>query len=393
MDNLLVRSATARSWLFRYTSNGKRREMGLGSASGLEAVSLDEARLKAIEYILKVKKEGRDPVQERKAERTADDDDAAKQKTFAWCAEKYIEAQQSGWKNEVHREQWSSSIEHYADPVIGNRPVREVGDDHMLRILQPLWDARKVETGMRLRGRIERILDWAARHGYRDRHAPNPARWRGHLDIDLAPKSKVRRVKPHAAMGHREIAEFMVELRQQPGIAAKALAFTILTAARTGEVIGARWSEIDLDQALWVVPAERMKAGKEHRVPLSDEAVAILHEMQPLRQEEGNYVFPGQFDGWPLSNMALLSLIRRMQRTGITTHGFRSSFRDWCGDTNQSRELAESALAHTVGGVEGSYFRSDMIERRRILMQAWSTYSTQPRPAGSNVLEYTPRHG
>jgi integrase len=392
---LVSRGPGAMSWVYRYAVKidgvVKRRELGLGSAVDSSALTLAEARLEAKGLHFALKRHGVDPVQVKLDKRSVDDDEAAHRRTFGWCAEQYIKAQESSWKNSASLEQWTNSLQQYAAPIIGSKPVHEINDALVLRVLQPLWDSRKIETGMRVRGRIERILDWAARHGYRDRDAKNPARWRGNLDMDLGKKSKLRPVKRHAALPHREVAAFMIELRDQPGIAAKALQFAILTAARTGEVIGATWDEVDLDQALWTVPASRMKADKEHRVPLSAEAVAILREMQPLRQEEGNFVFVGQFDGWPLSNMAMLSLLRRMQKTGVTVHGFRSSFRDWCADHNQQRELAEAALAHTVGGVEGAYLRSDMIERRRILMQTWASYCTTPRPVGDNVVEL--RHG
>ena len=307
--------------------------------------------------------------------------------------ERYIEAHRAGWRNAKHAAQWAATLASYAEPIIGTLPVRAVDTALVMKVLEqevrdapdgrpaPLW-ATRPETAARLRGRIESILDWARVRGYRD--GENPARWRGHLDKLLPARAKVRKVEHHAALPYSELPDFMAALRAQDGIAARALEFAILTAARTGEVIGARWSEIDIGEKLWTIPPERMKAGKEHRVPLSVKAVTILNEMKPLAQaSDGStdgsaFVFPGGKRGQPLSNMAFLMLLRRMKRGDLTTHGFRSSFRDWAAErTKFPSEVAEMALAHTVSNkVEQAYRRGDLFERRRRMMTVWSTFCT-----------------
>jgi integrase len=251
-----------------------------------------------------------------------------------------------------------------------------------VKVLEPIW-TEKPETASRVRGRIEAILDWATARGYRQ--GENPARWRGHIENLLPKKSKVRRVEHHAALPYPETAAFMVELRQQDGVAARALEFAILTAARTGEVIGGRWDEIDFAERLWTVPAERMKAGKEHRVPLSDAAMTILQTLRETR--EGDFIFPGSRGGRPISNMAMLMLLRRMGRSDLTAHGFRSSFRDWAAEcTTFPAEVAEMALAHVVGDkVEAAYRRGDLFQKRREIMDAWSKSCATP-PTGGRVV-------
>jgi integrase len=251
-----------------------------------------------------------------------------------------------------------------------------------MRALEPIWTT-KPETAGRVRGRIESVLDWAAARGYRQ--GENPARWRGHLENLLPKKSKVRRVEHHAALPYAEIGTFIAELQQQEGVAARALEFAILTAARTGEVIGAKWDEIDFDERLWTVPAERMKAGKEHRVPLSDAALAVLEEMQKIRSAD--FVFPGGKARRPLSNMAFLMTLRRLGRRDLTAHGFRSTFSDWCSErTNFSADVREMALAHAVGDkVEAAYRRGDLFQKRRQLMEAWTRFASAPESAGEVV--------
>lgn len=380
---LLVRSPEAKFWVLRYVRDGRMREMGLGPAAGRAAVTLSEARGKA-SVLFKAVRDGRDPLADRKAERAARLLESAKAITFAECAAQYIAAQEAAWKNDKHRQQWENTLATYAEPEIGSLAVQAVDTGLVLKVLEPIW-TEKPETASRLRGRLEAILDWAGARGYRN--GENPARWKGHLDKLLADKSRVRRVKHHAALPYDEVASFLTELRRQEGTAARLLEFTILTCTRTGEALGTRWSEVDLGRSLWVIPPERMKAGREHRVPLSGRAVAILNEMDPLRHEEGDFVFPGGQLGKPLSNMAMLSVLRRMKRDDITVHGFRSSFRDWAAEqTNWPNEVVEMALAHAVGNkVEAAYRRGDMFEKRRRLMDAWTEFCAIPQTRAGNV--------
>jgi integrase len=288
--------------------------------------------------------------------------------TFDKCAEAYISAHEVGWKNEKHRQQWRNTLGTYVSPVFGSISAQDVDTDHVLKVLEPIW-SKKTETARRLRGRIEIILDWAKVRGYRA--GDNPARWRGHLSHLLPARTKVRVVKHHAALPYTEIPAFVVELRKAEGAAPAALEFLILTAARTSEVLYARWSEVDLKNCTWVVPAQRMKADREHRVPLSEAAVAVLKRAKELK---GDYVFPGR--GTSLSNRALLMTLARMNRGDITAHGFRSTFRDWAAElTHFPREVVEAALAHAVESkTEAAYRRTDFFEKRRQLMDAWAEY-------------------
>jgi integrase len=370
----------ARSWIFRWKRAGRLRDMGLGP---LHTISLAEARDNAL-ACRKAKYEGRDPIEERREQRQAARLENAKAMTFKNCAEAYIAAHKAGWKNDKHAAQWPATLATYVYPIMGGLPVQAVDVGLVMKALEQIWTV-KPETAGRVRGRIESVLDWATARGYR--HGENPARWRGHLENLLPKKSKVRRVEHHAALPYPEIAAFIAELHEQEGIAARALEFAILTAARTGEVIGATWAEIDLEGRLWTIPAERMKAGKEHRVPLSDTAVAILRAMAEVRT--GKHVFPGARDNRLLSQMAMLMLLRRMGRDGLTVHGFRSAFSDWCAEqTTFPSEVREMALAHTVGDkVEAAYRRGDLFEKRRQLAQAWARYCTEPpaETAGSVV--------
>ena len=299
--------------------------------------------------------------------------------TFAACAERYIASHKVGWRNPKHAAQWPATLGTYVYPVFGSLPVQAVDVGLVMKAIEPIW-VQKPETAGRVRGRIERVLDWATARGYRQ--GENPARWRGHLENLLPKKSKVRRVEHHAALPYVEIGAFMAELRQQEGVPARALEFAILTAARTGEVIGAKWDEIDLDERLWTVPAERMKAGKEHRVPLSDVALAIVEERRKIQQDD--HIFPGGKAGRPISNMAMLMLLRRMGRGDLTAHGFRSSFRDWAAErTTFPAEVAEMALAHTVSDkVEAAYRRGDLFQKRRYLMEAWAKFCATVKASG-----------
>jgi integrase len=372
------------SWVYRYMLKGKAREMGLGP---LALYGLAEARAKALDA-RRLRHQGIDPIDARRVTNAQDRLSEARAITFRQCADTYIKAHRAGWRNPKHAAQWTTTLATYAEPIIGTLPVQAIDTALVMTVLEqplqakegiePLWTARP-ETASRLRGRIESILDWAKVRGYRDRE--NPARWRGHLDKLLPARGKVRRVKHHAALPHGELSTFMAALRAQEGIAARTLEFAILTAARTGEVIGCPWGELDLREKVWIIPAARMKAGKEHRVPLSERAIEILEELAKVSDTKTTaYVFPGNKRDRPLSNMALLMLLRRMGRGDLTAHGFRSTFRDWAAElTNFPSEVAEMALAHTVSSkVEQAYRRGDLFERRRRLMAAWATFCATP---------------
>jgi integrase len=298
--------------------------------------------------------------------------------TFDECAAAYVKAHAAGWRSKTHAAQWANTLRAIASPVFGNLPVAAVDTGLVMQALEPAW-SEKTETASRTRGRIESVLDWAKVRGYRT--GDNPARWRGHLDHLLPARSKMRKVKHHAALPHAELPAFMAELRGREGMCARAIELIILTALRRGEALNAQWDEIDLPAKVWTIPAGRTKAGREHRVPLSGRAVEIL---QALPREHGNpFVFIGARSGRPLSGRAVINDVPR----ALTVHGFRSTFRDWCAErTNFPREVAEAALAHVVGDkVEAAYRRADLLEKRRQLMDAWSRYCTSP-PAGGEVV-------
>ena len=374
---LEVRSDGGKSWLFRYKLDGKARHMGLGP---LHTVTLAEAR-EAAAACRKLLLKGIDPIEARRTDRQAARLDSARMMTFTQCAQLHIKAHAPGWRNAKHADQWEATLAAYAYPVFGELAVSAVDTGLVLKALQPIWTS-KTETAARLRGRIERILDWAAARGYRA--GDNPARWRGHLDKLLPAKTKVSKDKHFAALPYGEVGGFMEALRLQPGTGARALEFAILTGSRTGEVIRAKWSEIDRGESLWIIPAERMKAGREHRVPLSRQAIAILERL-PV---EGDYVFPGGRAQAPLSQMALLAVLRRMNRRDLTVHGFRSSFRDWAAETTAfPNEVVELALAHTVADkVEAAYRRGDLFAKRRRLMDAWAKFCAKLPAAAGQVV-------
>ena len=396
-DGLHLRIAGAsRAWVLRLAVGTRtdakgntvvhRRDIGLGS---YPEVSLAEAREKARELRKQVR-DGIDPIEERKVTKVRAALEAAKSKTFEECANAYIEANRAGWKNEKHVQQWQNTLATYAFPKIGQLPVAAIDTGLVLSVLQQetgedkahLWHA-KTETASRLRGRLESILDWAAFRGYRE--GENPARWKGHLEHELPARSKVQKIEHHAALPYAELGAFMVELRKREGLSARALEFAILCASRSGEVRGATWAEIDLPGRIWTVPAERMKAGKEHRVPLSDEAVKLL---EALPRIVGNdYVFPAPRGG-QLSDMALTAVLRRMERGGLTQHGFRSTFRDWAGETTAyPREVCEHALAHKLAdGVEAAYQRGDLLAKRARLMADWARYCGTVQGNAENVV-------
>jgi integrase len=369
------------SWVYRYMLNGRAREMGLGPR---HTFSLAEAREEA-RKARQLRYQGIDPIEDKRAAKAQKQLDDAKAMTFKQCADKYIEAQRNGWRNAKHAAQWEATLA-YAGQVFGNLPVQSIDMAIVLKVLQPIWE-EKPATASRLRGRIEAVLDWAKVSGYRA--GENPARWKGHLDKILPARSKVRPIEHHAALPYTELPGFLVALREQQGIAARALEFIILTAARSGEVLGAHWSEVNLLDKVWTVPAKRMKANREHRVPLSDGALAILQEMRALRPagDADTYVFPGGKEGKPLSNTAMLELRQRMRRSDITVHGFRSTFRDWAAERGFSHEVAEMALAHAIpNAVEAAYRRSDLFEKRRRLMQQWATFCTTAPTAHGKVV-------
>ncbi len=365
-----------KSWLFRYATKGRERQMGLGS---LDTVSLAEAREGAANC-RRLHLAGVDPIEHRDAARMQAALDAAKAMTFDECRDAYLKAHAAGWRNAKHRQQWESTLKTYCSPVFGKVSVQAVDVALVMKAVEPIWTT-KPETASRLRGRIESILDWAR---VRDmRTGDNPARWRGHLDQLLPAPNKLRKVRHHAALPYPEIGAFMVELRGRDGVAALALEFAILTATRTNEVLGARWDEID--GQVWTIPASRMKAGREHRVPLSDKAMTIIKRMKAVRAND--YIFPGDRREM-LSNMALLMTLRRMGRGDLTTHGFRATFRTWAAERSQfPREVVESALAHVIGNkVEAAYQRGDLFDKRRRLMDAWAEYCAKAANLGASVI-------
>ena len=374
---LQVNQRGARSWVLRVQVGDKRRDMGLG---GFPDVSLAGAREAAREARAKVR-DGVDPVANARALRSAMKADQAQAKTFKFCALAYIDAHEAGWRNAKHAQQWRNTLDTYAYPLMGDLLVRDIGLPHVLAVLEPIW-TKKTETASRLRGRLESVLDWATTRGYRE--GLNPARWKGHLDTVLPAAGTVANAGHHSALPVGEIGAFMNTLRSQAGMSAQALEFTILTAARSGEVRGARWAEIDLDAATWTVPAERMKAGKEHRVPLSGDALSVLNALP--HDDPDALVFASPRGGM-LSDMSLTAVLRRMKVDAVP-HGFRSSFRDWCAErTNYPREVAEMALAHAIGDkVEAAYRRGDLFEKRRRLMKDWAAFCANPETRKGSVI-------
>jgi integrase len=357
--------------------SGRAHEMGLG---GLSKVSLADARKRAAhERLLLADKI--DPLDRRRAKTSARKIEAAKAMKFEEAAHAYVKANEPSWRNAKHRQQWANTLATYVFPVFGAAPVGDVDVALVMKVLEPLW-ATKPETAGRVRGRIESVLDWAKARGFRE--GENPARWRGHLSNLLPARSKVRAVKHHAALSYTEIGAFMVDLRSRGGAAANALEFLILTAARTGEVIGAHWPEIDLSARIWSVPAARMKGGREHRVPLTPAAITVLDRM---RSQAGEFVFPGAKAAQGLSNMSLLKVLERMDYGDLTAHGFRATFKTWASErTHFPRELVEAALAHVLDDkTEAAYQRGDLLEKRRRLMDAWGEFCAKPALAGTVV--------
>jgi len=359
---LNVAKAGSKSWLFMWVRDGKRVELGLG---GYPAVTLAAARTRA-ERCRELVAQGIDPRAEREQPATP---------TFAACVDQFLGSMEGAWRNEKHRAQWRMTLTVYAEPI-ANRLVSEIGTDEVLAVLNPVWRT-KPETASRLRGRLERVLDFAKARGWRT--GENPALWRGHLKSILPPRQKLSRGH-HAAMPYSEVPAFMKRLAGSEAMAARALEFLILTGGRSGEVLNATWDEVDLEAGVWTIPAARMKAGKLHRVPLSRQAAELLARLSAHKLSD--YVFPGFREGRPLSPTAMEMLLRRMKSDEYTAHGFRSAFRDWAGDqSDYPREVAEAALAHRVGdATEQAYRRSDALERRRGLMQEWADYVKSDAP-------------
>ena len=368
---LQVAGSGTKSWLFRYKSpvTAKQREMGLGS---LNLVPLAAARDIAVECRRQVLS-GLDPLEERGRVKRVRQLEQARSITFQEAAEQCIASKKPEWKNAKHAQQWSNTLNAYAYPVFGDLSISDLDTDLVLKAIEPIWIS-KAETASRVRQRIETVWDWARARKYVE--GENPARLRGHLDKILAKTAKVKRVKHHAAIPYKQIATFIKKLRGRKGSSASAMEFMILTAARTGEVRGARWQEIDLTIKVWTIPADRMKAGKEHRVPLCDRALQILNSMKSNRNPD-EFVFPGWKAGTGLSDGAMLALLRKMEVGPYTPHGFRSTFRDWAAEEAHqfSNETVELALAHTIRNkAEAAYRRGDQLERRRELMAAWSEH-------------------
>jgi integrase len=401
---LQVTKSGAKSWIFRFwvperdlatghlvrdaltkKIRGRVREMGLGSCL---TVSLAEARDRALEC-RKLRERDIEPIAAREAAKQEAALERARALKFKDAAATYVAAHRAGWKNDKHVAQWSATLQTYAYPVIGELPVQAIDTTLVMKVIEPIWST-KPETAGRLRGRVESVLDWATVRGYR--RGDNPARWRGHLDKLLPARSKVRKTRHHSALPYAELPAFLTSLRMHEGIAARALEFTILTAGRTGEVIGARQTEFNIREKVWMVRAERMKSGKEHRVPLSDRALELI----PIEtMGDQDYVFSGGRPGRPLSNMAMLKLLERMGRDDLTVHGFRSTFRDWASErTNFPNEVIEMALAHAIESkTEAAYRRGDLFEKRRRLMDAWAEYGTSAGATGKIVALQKVRGG
>lgn len=381
---LQVLESGGRTWILRAMVAGKRREIGLG---GFPAVALADARIEARRMRAAIA-EGRDPVEERRVAKSALRAAKESSKTFKTVALAYIDSHEASWRNDKHGQQWRNTLEQYAYPVIGDMLVHHVEREHVLNVLEPIWRT-KTETASRVRSRIELVLSFAMQRGYRP-EGLNPARWRGGLDKLLPKPQKVAKVAHHRALPIDAVPAFMEQLREASGNGARALEFAILTAARSGEVRGATWGEIDLEAAMWVVPAARMKAGREHRVPLSDAAVTLL-EAQP-QGGKNDLVFPGLGDR-ALSDMTLTAVVRRIGADCVP-HGFRSSFRDWAAErTAYPGDMAEMSLAHTISdAVEAAYRRGDMVEKRRRMMNDWAALLGR-RTSGADVIDLQTKRG
>lgn len=365
---LYVKPTLARSWVLRYQVQGRRHDLGLGAYPD---VTLAMARQKATDARRMIL-EGDDPIAKRRQ---------AQPKTFKDSALELIESKRSGWKNAKHAAQWSSTLEAYVFPTLGPMQVTKIATADVVGALKPIW-SQKPETANRVRQRIEAVLDYASALGIRE--GDNPARWRGHLDNLLPKPTKMRAVQHHHALPHSDISDFMDALSTRNGVSARALTFTILTAARSGETRGMTWAEVDLDNGVWTIPAQRMKAAKEHRVPLTLTTIAQFGK----RGADTDLVFGSETKaGKPISDMSMTALLRRMEYDNITVHGFRSTFRDWAGETTSfSREVIEAALAHGIKDkAEAAYARSDLFDKRRLLMNSWANVATAQNLQSNSV--------
>jgi integrase len=366
---LQVGKSGSKSWAYRYQVDGKQKWHGLGSYT--KENSLQAARSAALKC-KQLRKEGIDPIDHKNQLKIDGRLAAANQITFKECAEQYIKSHREGWKNQKHASQWENTLDTYAYPFIGDLAVQVIDGDLVMRVLEPIWFT-KTETASRVRQRIENILDWATVKKYRQ--GDNPALWRGRLDKLLPKRTKVQRPKHFPAMDYRDLPDYFISLRSKKTIASNALAFTILTATRNGEARSASYSEIDQRSNVWIIPASRMKAEREHRIPLSDEAIAIITEMKDYKRTTDDFVFTGLRPGRAISEAALLKLVKATHPK-LTVHGFRSSFRDWCAEqTSFTREVAEAALAHSIKDkTEAAYQRGDLFDKRRSLMNDWTDY-------------------
>lgn len=365
---LYVKPSGSRSWVLRYQVQGRRHDLGLGAYPDVTLAMARERTTEARRLIA----EGEDPIAKRRQ---------ANPKTFKDAALELIESKRVGWKSAKHAAQWTSTLESYAFPSLGRMQVTNIATADVIGALKPIW-SDKPETANRVRQRIEAVLDYSSALGIRT--GDNPARWKGHLDHLLPKPTKVRAVKHHPALPHAEISEFMGDLSKRTGVGARALGFTILTAARSGETRRMVWGEVDLESSIWIIPADRMKAGKEHRVPLTPETIALMGP----RRDDSALVFESEAKvGRPISDMSMTAVLRRMGCNGITVHGFRSTFRDWAGETTSfPREVIEAALAHGIKDkAEAAYARSDLFDKRRDLMRAWANVAT-PKNLGANVI-------
>jgi len=375
---LRVADGRSKQWIFRYVVNGRLRDMGIGPCHTLDLAKAREKARQARELRL----EGIDPIDHKRAQRAAAVAADARAVTFRQCVEGYIKDNQTKWTNAKHRHEWSATLSRYAYPALGNLPIASIDTPLVLKVLKPLWE-RVPETASRVRGRIENVLGWATVHHYRT--ADNPARWKGHLEHALPARSKVAKVKHHAALPYTQTGLFMAKVRKDSRIGARCLEFIALTVARVGEANLAEWNEIDFAERVWTVPAKRMKAGKEHRVPLSKAALAVVEDMRAIRVSD--YIFPGKRTGRPVGANTALRIAKETADIDITTHGLRSTFRDWAAErTSFPNEVVEMALAHAVpSAVEKAYRRGDLFEKRRRLMEAWADYCGKSIASGKVV--------
>jgi integrase len=367
---LQVTEPGSKSWVFRFALSGRRREMGLGPFPTIGLASARQEAAKARTLV----KAGKDPIAARDAQRAQERSEAAHGILWENAVEQFMAAHERSWRNKKHRQQWRNTLSAYAKPVLGELAVADIGTPEVTRVLDPIWH-EKPETASRVRGRMERVLDWAKVRGYRD--GENPARWRGHLDKVFPPRAKIRKIQHHAAVPIDDLPAIYAELAKSKGIAAKAVRFTILTAVRPGETTGGVWTEVDRKTGLWAIPAERMKADKEHRVTLSRQALAILDEMAEVRTNK--YVFPGHRVKTRLSLTALSKALRQAGGGKATVHGTaRSTFKDWASErTSFPSEVSEMALAHSIGDrVEAAYRRGELLEKRRLMMEQWAMFLT-----------------